>query len=234
MPKKTQLPELEEYLDQLKADLKRVGGGVPLLTDTPRAMKLMLNPEQDAMERTRYILGVMYEGGQITGALTPECRMSKGRFMATTLGSEGNLSGLVMMCFSREFVELERQIVATRAKILALESGLDISKLEALNDEEPAHPGIKLVGSESDWEGAAERARILYTRNCIQSFGAASTEELREGKILEVPLHERTLEYLGAASQKSYPDPVQVKTYIDEKQVDGRRVKQLIAIPLTK
>ncbi|MBN2306507.1 hypothetical protein JXD20_00820 [Candidatus Peregrinibacteria bacterium] len=229
--KAKRIRSLEADYQSMMFDLNRVGGGVPNLRDTLRGLVVTVDNSSPEEKRAKFFESLMANAGRITGAVDSKGNTVPGRFKIAPISKNKGIEGLLMLFFSREFVELERQAVATRAKIMTLKRGLTIRQIEPVGDKVPVtdrnlHP----VGTETSWMGVIERVSILHRRQCIQLFNGANQEEVNNGNYTAWKIQPELLESMPDIAEQSFPDPAEIVTYMGELEVQGERMKQLIAV----
>jgi len=238
--KRNKMRSLEHNYGSMMDDLKRVGGSVPHLVGSDRGFAIMLDKNAPVVMRNKFISELMKRGGRITGAITGvNNTLVEERYIATPLSiSNNDYFGAILMYFSREFVELERELVKNRAQIMALKLNLKIDNIEFIGEDSPINSGLHPIGFEQNWEELAERVAILFRRGCIQLFNSASMQEITgydNKPFPTVELNESFIKELPDLMQGLYPNPVEILTSINEdKFVDSigeNRTKQFMAFP---
>jgi hypothetical protein len=171
LSKRVKTNELESAFRLLMHDLKEVRKQVEELTSSKCGLSVYLDKKNPPSKRRGALLEI--------GSKTHEVTQLKKPLMS--IADED--SRIDLGCFSKEFKELEMEIVKIRARIIALKNQVNIKKFEEV---EPIGrlPDTKFspIGTAKDWKEVRKMVRILYKRNCIRYCTAITPDAIHKGE----------------------------------------------------
>lgn len=234
--RKKEINRLESKFAKQMNDLEEVRAKVKQLTDSARGLIIKIDPQCPKNNRTKVLHKIMMDGGRITKSVDEKGNPISGRFGAMFFGDlkKHDFDGVGLLYFSKEFVELEKQVVETRARIIALKNNIEIKNVESL--EPPiSEPDMNLshIGIMKNWDEASEMVKKLFETGCVHYFSSINSKEMAEGKWVATDINIIPLDKLSAMLEEIYPDPKKINMFINEiGKIEDVMKKQLVAIPL--
>jgi hypothetical protein len=158
-----------EYQEKL-ARLQFLREQTERFIETSRAMIITLNTEDDPLVRKEVTDEIITAAAAITGATSSHYpRGNQERLSAQTFKKHNSVLGLAISCFSREFYELEMEVVALRARLIAKLNHIGIKRtapLESKNVIRVPDRRMNLIHTAKSWQDVGDYVAELTQAGC--------------------------------------------------------------------